>query len=323
MKKSDEQERNIANRLYNLDKKVYETTGSTLGRVFPSSPSFALEKIIDALKINREYFLKNEMTLIANMIGTIRDEEKAAPLKQEYDELEKDILAYNPTIILPHSIDNNDAVASRRFSSDNHLIICISRQFGTGGHTIGFELAQRLGIAYYDKKLITLAAQKSGLSDEFIANNEQRVRNGFMQNLAASAAYSSGFFSSQYLPLSESIFISEAQVIRDIAAKESAVIVGRCADYILAGRDNTINVFVYAPRETRVNRIMARRNLSEAEALKAITTSDKERGNHYFRYTDQKWGKAQNYDICINSALMGIEKTAEMLTAMAKIEVRA
>ena len=77
MKKSDEQERNIANRLYNLDKKVYETTGSTLGRVFPSSPSFALEKIIDALKINREYFLKNEMTLIANMIGTIRDEEKA------------------------------------------------------------------------------------------------------------------------------------------------------------------------------------------------------------------------------------------------------
>ena len=92
MKKSDEQERNIANRLYNLDKKVYETTGSTLGRVFPSSPSFALEKIIDALKINREYFLKNEMTLIANMIGTIRDEEKAAPLKQEYDELEKDIL---------------------------------------------------------------------------------------------------------------------------------------------------------------------------------------------------------------------------------------
>ena len=115
MKKSDEQERNIANRLYNLDKKVYETTGSTLGRVFPSSPSFALEKIIDALKINREYFLKNEMTLIANMIGTIRDEEKAALLKQEYDELEKDILAYNPTIILPHSIDNNDAVASRRF----------------------------------------------------------------------------------------------------------------------------------------------------------------------------------------------------------------
>lgn len=191
----------------------------------------------------------------------------------------------------------------------NPLIITIGREYGSGGREIGELVAKTLGIAYYDKKLITLAAQKSGLSDEFIANNEQRVR--------------SGFFSSQYLPLSESIFISEAQVIRDIAAKESAVIVGRCADYILAGRDNTINVFVYAPREVRVNRIMARHNLSEAEALKAISTSDKERGNHYFRYTDQKWGKAQNYDVCINSGLMGIEKTAEMLADMAKIEVRA
>lgn len=168
MKKTDEQERNIASRLYNLDKKVYETTGSTLGRVFPSSPSFALEKIIDSLKINREYFLKNEMTLIANMIGTIKDEEKSAPLKQEYDELEKDILAYNPAIILPHSIDNNDAVASRRFSSDNNLIICISRQFGTGGHTIGFELAQRLGIAYYDKEIIHLACDRMGLNSKEI-----------------------------------------------------------------------------------------------------------------------------------------------------------
>ena len=199
----------------------------------------------------------------------------------------------------------------------NPLIITIGREYGSGGREIGELVAKTLGIAYYDKKLITFTAQNIG------ASKMERVRSGFMQNLAASAAYSSGFFSSQYLPLSESIFISEAQVIRDIAAKESAVIVGRCADYILAGRDNTINVFVYAPREVRVNRIMARHNLSEAEALKAISTSDKERGNHYFRYTDQKWGKAQNYDVCINSGLMGIEKTAEMLADMAKIEVRA
>ena len=84
----------------------------------------------------------------------------------------------------------------------NPLIITIGREYGSGGRQIGELVAKTLGIAYYDKKLITLAAQKSGLSDEFIANNEQRVRNGFMQNLAASAAYSSGFFSSQYLPLS-------------------------------------------------------------------------------------------------------------------------
>ena len=205
----------------------------------------------------------------------------------------------------------------------NPLIITIGREYGSGGREIGKALAEKLGISFYDKQIISLAAEKSGLSPEFITNNEQRVRSGFMQNLAASAAYQSGFFSSQYLPLSETIFISQAQVIRDIAARERAVIVGRCADYILSGRKNTVNIFIHAPIEDRVRRIMALYQLSEADAMKAIATSDKERGNHYFRYTDMKWGKAQNYDICVNSALMGVEKTAEMLAKLAQIEERA
>ena len=204
----------------------------------------------------------------------------------------------------------------------NPLIITIGREYGSGGREIGQAVAKALGIAFYDKQIISLAATKSGLSDEFIANNEQRVRGGLMHNLAAASAYSGGFFSSQYLPLSESIFISQAQVIRDIAGKESAVIVGRCADYILDGRENTINVFIHAPQDKRVERIMKLHNVDEAAAIKEIQVSDKERGNHYFRYTDRKWGKAQNYDICINSALMGIDKTVEMLVEMAKIEER-
>ncbi|MBR5225858.1 MAG: cytidylate kinase-like family protein [Clostridia bacterium] len=204
----------------------------------------------------------------------------------------------------------------------NPLIITIGREYGSGGREIGQAVAKALGIAFYDKQIISLAAKKSGLSDEFIANNEQRMRGGLMHNLAAASAYSGGFFSSQYLPLSESIFISQAQVIRDIAGKESAVIVGRCADYILDGRENTINVFIHAPQEKRVERIMKLHNVDEAAAIKEIQVSDKERGNHYFRYTDRKWGKAQNYDVCINSALMGIDKTVEMLVDMAKIEER-
>ncbi len=205
----------------------------------------------------------------------------------------------------------------------NPLIITIGREYGSGGRQIGQAVAEKLGVSFYDKKIISLAAEKSGLSDEFIANNEQRVRSGFMHNLAASAAYSSGFFATQYLPLSESIFISQAQVIRDIAARESAVIVGRCADYVLAGRQNTINVFIHAPSEARVARIMSLYHLDEAAALKAIATSDKERGNHYFRYTDQKWGKAQNYDLSVNSALLGIEGTVQMLVDLAKIKENA
>jgi len=202
------------------------------------------------------------------------------------------------------------------------LIITIGREYGSGGREIGQAVASALGIAFYDKQIISLAAKRSGLSDEFIANNEQRMKNGLLHNLAAASAYTSGFFSSQYLPLSESIFISQAQVIRDIANKESAVIVGRCADYILDGRENTINVFIHAPQEKRVERIMKLHGVDEATAIKEIQLSDKERGNHYFRYTDRKWGKAQNYDICINSALMGVEKTVEMLVDLARIEER-
>ena len=202
------------------------------------------------------------------------------------------------------------------------LIITIGREYGSGGREIGELVAKRLGIAYYDKKIITLAAEKSGLSHEFIELNEQRERGGLFAHISGTT-YSNGFFAAPYTPLlTESIFVAQSQVIRDIAGKESAVIVGRCADYVLAGRSNTINVFIHAPMETRVNRIMALHGLSEADALKAIAQSDKERGNHYFRYTDKKWGKAQNYDVCINAALMGVEKTAEMLADLAGIEER-
>ncbi len=203
------------------------------------------------------------------------------------------------------------------------LIITIGREYGSGGRAIGELVAKSLGIACYDKKLITLAAERSGLSDEFIEEHEQRSHNAFLASFAATASYQSGFFSAQNLPLSASIFISQAQVIRDIAERESAVIVGRCADYVLSGRENTLNVFIFAPTEARLRRIQALYGLSEAEALKKIASSDKERGNHYFRFTDRKWGKAQNYDLCINSALLGIERTAEMIVDAARLEARA
>ena len=204
----------------------------------------------------------------------------------------------------------------------NPLIITIGREYGSGGREIGKLLAEKLGVSFYDKEIISLAAERSGLSPEFIKSNEQRTSGGLVHAVGMSTHYQAGFFAPHHLPLSETIFISQAQVIRDIAAKERAVIVGRCADYILAGRKNTVNIFIHAPKEDRVRRIMALHGLSEADALKEIARSDKERGNHYFRYTDLKWGKAQNYDVCINSALMGIDKTVEMLADLAQIEER-
>ena len=318
MKKTDEQERNIASRLYNLDKKVYETTGSTLGRVFPSSPSFALEKIIDSLKINREYF-KNEMTLIANMIGTIKDEEKSAPLKQEYDELEKDILAYNPAIILPHSIDNNDAVASRRFSSDNNLIICISRQFGTGGHTIGFELAQRLGIAYYDKEIIHLACDRMGLNSKEIVDygiDSSGSSRGILSNLGKA---SKKFFSIQ----SDMLFFTQSNLICEMAAQESCIIMGRCADVVLTNNNIPhLSIFLSAPFKERVKYEMGIAACDYKTASAKVKTMDQERKNYYQYYTGRQWGYAGNYDLCVNTFFYGHDKTIQVLYDMAELSCK-
>ena len=123
--------------------------------------------------------------------------------------------------------------------------------------------------------------------------------------------------------MTDSIYNSLADVMEHLADTRPCIIVGRSADYVLRNhRTPRVNVFVHAPIEERVKRIMALHGIDEAAALKEINTSDKERGNHYFRYTDMKWGKAQNYDVCINSALMGIDKTVEMLADLAVIEER-
>lgn len=315
MKTKDEQERNIAVRLYELDKKVYETTGSTLGRVFPSNPSFALQKIIDVLKVNREHFLKNEMTLIANMIATIRDEEKAAPLKAEYDELEKDIVAYNPTLIIPHSIENNDAVASRRFAGGSNLIICISRQFGTGGHTIGYRLAQQLGIAYYDKEILRLACDRMGLNADNVkdygGDNSAEQRKLFSNIGKASKK----FFSSK----SDTLFFTQSSLICEMAAQESCVIMGRCADVVLTNNHIPhLSVFLSAPFKERVKYEMGMAATDYNNASATVQKMDRGRKNYYQYYTGRQWGYSGNYDLCINTFFYGHEGTLDLLKDMAQ-----
>jgi len=199
------------------------------------------------------------------------------------------------------------------------MIITIGRENGSGGHEIGELVAAELGMGYYDKKLISLAAERSGYSPEIVSRFDKSIDGENIKNSTAVGVYSRGFLSKQFSRVEDEMFVSQAQVIRRIANTESAVIVGRCADYILSVRENTFNVFIFAPIEDRVRRIMKREQMSEADALKKIMASDRGRGNHYFRFTDNKWGKAQNYDLCINSSALGIEKTAQLIVDMARV----
>lgn len=176
------------------------------------------------------------------------------------------------------------------------IVITISREYGSGGHYVGELLAKRMGINFYDKNLINLISKKSGLSKEYVEANNQKLA------------------SFKYIDNNDDrIFIAEEKVIKDLAMKESCVIVGRCADYILKDNKDTIKVFLYSSSQDKVKRAVKYYNLEEDKALKEINKRNSERAKHYKYYTNRDWYDFANYDIALNVDYLGVEKTAELL----------
>lgn len=193
-------------------------------------------------------------------------------------------------------------------------IITIGRTYGSGGRLIGRELASKLGCAFYDKELITLAAKECGFSPEFIKANEQRSTFGFFANLA-----SQGFsYSKDTLPPADMLFVAQCKVIQDIAEKEDCVIVGRCADYILRDFKNCMHVFIRSSEEDCVRRVTTYYGVPEEKALEEIKKINRQRGTHCKRYTDRTWGAADNYDMMLNTARFGVDGCVELLYHAAK-----
>lgn len=210
-------------------------------------------------------------------------------------------------------------------------IITISREYRSGGLSIAKKISEILDLPCYDRELIKLAAQNSGLSAEFIKSNEQKITSGLMYNLLLSSSctvpngsgMTGGMASKPTLPLPDQVFNAQRTVIQELAKKGPCVIVGRCADFILKhceeiNQDELMNVFIYAPFEFRVNRYMEQENVDRAEAEKKIKQVDKHRSNHYNTFTEQTWGKREHYDLLINSSLLGVEATAALIADIAK-----
>lgn len=183
------------------------------------------------------------------------------------------------------------------------FVITVSREYGSGGRRIGRLVAEKLGVSFYDGELLSLVAKESGYTEEFVRQNDQKKTQSLLYHL---------YIGSQILPASDMIFIAQSRVIKDLYAKESCVIVGRCADYILRGKENVINIFVHAPLESRVARV--RDGYGEkADNYKAyVMKKDKSRVAYYNYFADDAWGKAQTYDISINSDI-GIEKSVDII----------
>lgn len=190
----------------------------------------------------------------------------------------------------------------------DHIVITISREYGSGGRYVGRLIADKLGIKFYDKEIITKLAEATGLSEEYIENNEQKRD--------ATAILNNGFYMG--LDNADELFVKETELIKELAAKDSCVIIGRCADFILKDEKNVVKVFVYSGMEDKIKRATQIYGYEEDKAKKEIERIDKLRANHYKHYTDKDWKDFSNYDICINSDLLGVEKSADVICNMVK-----
>ena len=195
-----------------------------------------------------------------------------------------------------------------------NTIITIGRQFGSGGREIGMKVAEHFGIKFYDKELLTRAAKESGFCEEILQNHDERPTNSFLYNLVIDT-YSFGYNSSSFvdMPISQKVFLAQFDTIKKVADEGPCVIVGRCADYALDGRDNVINLFIYADEDFKIRRVMDIYDLDENKARDMINKKDKQRQSYYNYYTNRKWGKADTYDLCINSSVLGIDGSVKLV----------
>lgn len=198
-------------------------------------------------------------------------------------------------------------------------IITIGRQCGSGGHEIGKKLAAKLGIAHYDKELLKLAAERSGLSAECVAMYDEAPTNSLLYSLSL-GNYGMGIEKYE-MPLHRRVFLAQFEVIQELADKgESCVIVGRCADYALAQREQVINVFIQADIRQRIQRMVAlHEDLNEKRAADQIVKTDRRRAGYHNFYADTKWGMGESYDLVVDSLSLGIDNTVELLATYANM----
>ncbi|UOO38234.1 cytidylate kinase-like family protein [Oscillospiraceae bacterium CM] len=196
------------------------------------------------------------------------------------------------------------------------FILAISREFGSGGRQVGEKLAARLGVEFYDKAIIRLAVEKSGLPYDLVEQSEEHIPSSLLYNFPAEASYDaltvSAFFDT---PVNDKTFQSEALVLRELS-KNSCVIVGRCADYILKDDPAVIKIYLSATLADRASRAVSEYGFPAEKALEKIRRIDKSRANYYKYYTGQNWGNIHNYDLVINTSTVGISAAVSIILAL-------
>ena len=194
----------------------------------------------------------------------------------------------------------------------NNLIIIIGREIGSGGRTIARLLAEKYGCQFYDREILNLAAKESGFNEKFFEQNDEKK--GIFKSLFHIHVpfISDGCFYDNGLS-QESLFKMQSDAIRKAAQKGPCVFVGRCADYVLRDFENVVSFFITANIDERIKRVSQRYGYSEQESRKLIENGERQRASYYNYYTGKKWGDSRSYDLCINSSILGIEGTMELI----------
>lgn len=205
---------------------------------------------------------------------------------------------------------------------DKRLVITIGRQYGAGGRDIGRKLAKDLGISFYDKKILRMVSDESGIGESYFHLADEKAGGHLLYKIVKGLRPTLTTPSTGADLVSEdNLFLFQSEVIRNLSNKEPCIIVGRCADYILDGMaDNLAKIFIYSTMEARVRRIMEKDKLSEKEALRVIKKSDKERTEYYQYYTGKSWGDLDNYHLILDSEVLGVDGSAELVKEFLKLK---
>lgn len=204
------------------------------------------------------------------------------------------------------------------------FVVNIGRQLGSGGREIGEKLSRRLGIDFYDKELINLASEESGLCREFFEKADEKASQGMVGGIFGMRFpfFSDGVLPSMNCLSNDALFKVQSDVIRKLAAEKSCLFVGRCVDYILRDNPRCVNVFVSASREDRIARLCRLHGISENEAEEMMNRADKKRSEYYNYYSYKTWGMASTYHLCIDSSVLGIEKTVDFIEEFVRLKLK-
>ena len=339
MQYNDNSLRKLAERIYDLDAKVYENLGSSLGRVFNGDKERCINDIVDKLNERSEgHTLRSELALISNMARTIYEKPVRGEIMREYDHILKEVEN------LPTSFAEGDVLdvkraklntLTQRFGENDHMIICIGRTYGCGGSEIGFQLADALQINYYDVEIFNevlrrLESEEGTVNDKggypYIQDKENRARyvgtrQAFTKPQRETLIQRLEEFNRYHgLPKKDAVFFNQSKLLCEMAKEEDFIVMGRCADVILANNNIPhVSIFITAPFERRVQRVMEiNKDLTEKQARKMLHLLDRKHVDYYKFYTGLEWGKASNYDLLINSSSYGINGSVDLILRMLK-----